>query len=129
MVYACSASARDIDLKCVDVLELPFETHEDGRIEVEQQTPDSGNATLSQRWRQFYGIVKESIIARSMTDIQHRVLSPIALCRSQARRRKAQLKKLREITAAGLGVLMDEGICPYYQGHGGGKGSASQTGR
>ncbi|KAH8889846.1 NCA2-domain-containing protein [Thozetella sp. PMI_491] len=83
--------------------------HEDGPA-LELQGESNTALSLSQRWRQFYGIVRESIVERSITDIQRRVLSPIALCRSQARTKKAKLRKLREITAAGLGVLMDEGL-------------------
>ncbi|KAH7145789.1 ATP synthase regulation protein NCA2 [Dactylonectria estremocensis] len=65
---------------------------------------------LSQQWKQFYGIVHDSIRERSFANIQRKVLSPVALCRAEARRKQAQLRKLREITASGLGVLMDEGL-------------------
>ncbi|CAM1511352.1 Fc.00g088650.m01.CDS01 [Cosmosporella sp. VM-42] len=71
---------------------------------------DSTTTGLSQQWRQFYGIVKDSIQERSFSNLQRKVLSPVALCRAEARRKQAQLKKLREITASGLGVLMDEGL-------------------
>ena len=62
------------------------------------------------QWKQFYGIVRESIRERSLADIQRRVLSPIALCRSEARQKQARLRRLREMGASGLGVLMDEGL-------------------
>ncbi|KAM0263120.1 hypothetical protein ACHAPA_008953 [Fusarium lateritium] len=71
---------------------------------------DSTTSGVSQQWKQFYGIVQDSIRERSFANIQRRVLSPVALGRSEARRKQAQLKKLREITASGLGVLMDEGL-------------------
>ncbi|KAF7558402.1 hypothetical protein G7046_g5755 [Stylonectria norvegica] len=71
---------------------------------------DSTRTGLSQQWRQFYGIVRDTIRERSFANLQRNVLSPVALCRSEARRKQAQLKKLREITASGLGVLMDEGL-------------------
>ncbi|KAM0342829.1 hypothetical protein ACHAPU_009193 [Fusarium lateritium] len=71
---------------------------------------DSTTSGASQQWKQFYGIVQDSIRERSFANIQRRVLSPVALSRSEARRKQAQLKKLREITASGLGVLMDEGL-------------------
>ncbi|OAQ63153.1 nuclear control of ATPase protein [Pochonia chlamydosporia 170] len=71
---------------------------------------DSTAAGVSQQWRQFYGIVRDSIRERSFANIQRKVLSPVAFCRSEARRKQAQLRKLREITASGLGVLMDEGL-------------------
>lgn len=71
---------------------------------------DSTRTGITQQWRKFYGIVKDSIQERSFANLQHKVLSPIALSRAEARRKQAQLKKLREITASGLGVLMDEGL-------------------
>jgi nuclear control of ATPase protein 2 len=64
----------------------------------------------TQSWSQFYSIVRETIRERSFANIQRKILSPVALCRSEARKRQTQLKKLREITASGLGVLMDEGL-------------------
>lgn len=70
----------------------------------------STTSGLSQQWQQFYGIVRETITERSLTNVRNKVLSPVALCRSEARRKKAQLQKLREITASGLGVLVDEGL-------------------
>ncbi|KAK0637338.1 ATP synthase regulation protein NCA2-domain-containing protein [Bombardia bombarda] len=78
---------------------------EDDEAEQEKPTP-----TLSQQWRQFYGIVRDSIIERSITDIRRRVLSPVDICRSQARQKRNQLVKLREMTGTGLGILMDEGL-------------------
>ena len=66
--------------------------------------------SLSDKWRQFYDLVRESIRDRSMADLQSGFLSPITICRSEARQKQTQLKKLREMSASGLGVLMDEGL-------------------
>ncbi|KAG5928058.1 hypothetical protein E4U42_001333 [Claviceps africana] len=71
---------------------------------------DSTAEGVSHSWRQFYSIVRETIRERSLANIQRKVLSPVAFCRSEARRNQSQLRKLREITASGLGVLMDEGL-------------------
>lgn len=71
---------------------------------------DPTTAGVSHQWRQFYGIVRDTIRERSFWNIQRKVLSPVAFCRSEARRKQSQLRKLREITASGLGVLMDEGL-------------------
>jgi nuclear control of ATPase protein 2 len=65
---------------------------------------------LTDQWKQFYGLVQDSIRDRSIADIQRRVLSPISLCRSQAKYNQARLKRLREMNGSGLGVLMDEGL-------------------
>ena len=70
----------------------------------------STTAGISQQWRQFYGIVRDTIRQRSLSNVQMKVLSPVALARAEARRRQAQLRKMRELTASGLGVLMDEGL-------------------
>lgn len=66
--------------------------------------------SLTAQWKQFYGLVQESIRDRSMADIQRRVQSPMALSRTEARRKQVGLKRLREMSASGLGVLMDEGL-------------------
>ncbi|KAL2262660.1 hypothetical protein VTK26DRAFT_530 [Humicola hyalothermophila] len=65
---------------------------------------------LSKHWRQFYGIVRQSVAERSITDIQRKILSRVDIGRSEARHKQAQLRKLREMTATGLGVLLDEGL-------------------
>lgn len=71
------------------------------------------NATqegITQQWRRFYGVVRNSIRDRSFSNIQRKILSPVAFGRAEARRKQAQLKKIREVTACGLGVLMSEGL-------------------
>ncbi|KAH8681463.1 ATP synthase regulation protein NCA2-domain-containing protein [Xylariales sp. PMI_506] len=76
----------------------------------EQGIHDRLATNISQRWRQFYGIVRESIREQSMLNIQARIMSPAAIARSEARKKQAKLKKLREMTSSGLGVLIDEGL-------------------
>lgn len=68
-------------------------------------------SSILQRWHQFYSIVHGSIVDRSIGDIQRRILSPVALCRSQARHKQARLRRLRERIATGIGLLMDEALC------------------
>ncbi|KAG5983368.1 hypothetical protein E4U55_000106 [Claviceps digitariae] len=75
-----------------------------------EELVDSTAESISHPWRQFYSIVRDTIRERSFANIQRKVLSPVAFCRSEARRNQSQLRKLREITASGLGVLMDEGL-------------------
>ena len=64
----------------------------------------------SQRWKQFYGLIKDSIHERSMADVQSKVMSPLTKCRAEARKRQTKLKRLREMSASGLGILMDEAL-------------------
>ena len=66
--------------------------------------------SLSERWRQFYGLVKDSIRDRSIADMQSKIMSPITMARAEARRKQNHLKKLREMSASGLGVLVDEAL-------------------
>ncbi|KAK4134359.1 NCA2-domain-containing protein [Trichocladium antarcticum] len=65
---------------------------------------------LSRHWRQFYGIVRQSVTERSVADIQHKIFSRVDIGRSEARSKQKRLRKLREMTATGLGVLLDEGL-------------------
>ncbi|KAL2153186.1 hypothetical protein VTH82DRAFT_4341 [Thermothelomyces myriococcoides] len=66
--------------------------------------------SLSRHWRQFYGIVRQSVTERSIADIQRKILSRVDIGRSEARTKQKQLRRLRELTATGLGVLLDEGL-------------------
>ena len=66
--------------------------------------------TLGERWRRFYGLVQQSVSERSLANARTTILSPFALCRSEAQKKQNGLKKLRELTASGLGVLVDEGL-------------------
>ncbi|KAK3987870.1 ATP synthase regulation protein NCA2-domain-containing protein [Cladorrhinum sp. PSN332] len=66
--------------------------------------------SMSSHWGQYYSVVRASIAERSLTDFRHKILSRVDIGRSEARRKLARLQKLREMTAAGLGVLMDEGL-------------------
>lgn len=74
------------------------------------KSPQSPNASLSERWSRFYSIVRETVTERSLKDVQHKMFSTVSLCRSEAKYKQNQLKKLREMTASGLGVLIDEGL-------------------
>lgn len=74
------------------------------------RSPQTANDSLSERWRRFYGIVRETVVERSLKDVQHKMFSTVSLCRSEAKHKQTQLKKLREMTASGLGVLIDEGL-------------------
>ncbi|KAH0541483.1 hypothetical protein FGG08_004022 [Glutinoglossum americanum] len=71
---------------------------------------DQSSRPLAGRWRQFYGLVKGSVQDRSIADVRHRVMSPFALSRAEARQKRACLKKLREMSATGLGILLNESL-------------------
>ncbi|KAK5635474.1 hypothetical protein RRF57_011186 [Xylaria bambusicola] len=78
--------------------------------ESEAASPNVAASNTTPQWRRFYAIVQSTILEKSLADVQRRLMSPVALCRAEARRKQAKLKKLREMTASGLGVLIDEGF-------------------
>ena len=66
--------------------------------------------SISDRWRRFYGLIKESVRDRSLADMQSKFLSPLTMSSLEARSKRSYLKRLREMSASGLGILMDEGM-------------------
>jgi nuclear-control-of-ATPase protein 2 len=55
-------------------------------------------------------LVKTSVQQRSVANIQRRVVSPLALVRNEARKKRAALRKIRLVNANALGVLLGEGL-------------------
>lgn len=82
----------------------------DRRASLFDHLPSPSQANISQRWSHFYSIVRETVVERSLRDVQKRMFSTVSLCRSEAKSKQTQLKKLQEMTASGLGVLIDEGL-------------------
>ena len=74
--------------------------------------------SMYDRWSQFYGLVKDSVRDRSLSDLQSKVLSPLTRSRLEARTMRSHLKRLREMSASGLGILMDEGLVFYADDEG-----------
>lgn len=68
------------------------------------------NASLSQQWQQFYAIVRQGVAARAFAGLEKRLLSPISRCRADARHSQKRLRRLRQLVASGLGILIDEGL-------------------
>ncbi|KAI0413099.1 ATP synthase regulation protein NCA2 [Xylaria grammica] len=81
-----------------------------GNVESEAAPTNAAAPSAAPQWRRFYAIVQSTILEKSLADVQRRMMSPMTLCRAEARRKQARLKKLREMTASGLGVLIDEGF-------------------
>ncbi|KAK0751096.1 ATP synthase regulation protein NCA2-domain-containing protein [Schizothecium vesticola] len=96
---------------------IPGEEREGGEVDAETAAKDSDfeqplarNQTVSEQWRQFYSIVRESIAERTLHDLRRRIFSHVGVGRAEARRKQHQLRKLREMSATGLGILMMEGL-------------------
>ncbi|KAL9586351.1 MAG: hypothetical protein Q9212_000969 [Teloschistes hypoglaucus] len=75
-----------------------------------QDVDDQRVTSYSQSWSKFYGLIKDSIRDRSLTSMQSRVTTPLTLYRSEVRSKQQRLRRLREMSACGLGVLVDEGM-------------------
>lgn len=67
----------------------------------------SKSDSLSQTARKFYALVKNSLHERS---VRMGALSPISRARHEIRKKQASIKKLREMQASALGVLIGEGL-------------------
>ena len=83
------------------------------RLQETVRSPDDRHVeavSISSRWKQFYGLVKDSIRERSLSDMQIKPISPLIRCRAEAKNKQSHLKRFREINACGLGVLMNEGL-------------------
>lgn len=71
---------------------------------------EARKVSVSDRWSKFYGLVKDIVRDRSLADMQSKFLSPLTMSRLEARSKRSHLKRLREMSASGLGILMDEGM-------------------
>ena len=71
---------------------------------------DARVLSISDRWRKFYGLIKDSVRDRSLADMQSKFMSPLTMSSLEARSKRSYLKRLREMSASGLGILMDEGM-------------------
>lgn len=71
--------------------------------------PEPKSESLSETARKFYGLVKNTVDDRVNL---HRftAMSPFSLARHEIRQKQASIKKLREMQASALGVLIGEGL-------------------
>ena len=66
--------------------------------------------SISRSWSTFYHLVKNSIRDHPLRGSRSKIVSPLLLYRSEVRSQQQRLVKLRETSACGLGVLVDEGM-------------------
>lgn len=66
--------------------------------------------SLSDRWAQFYGLVRDSMRDHSLANVQSKILSPLIVCRTEVKFKQRHLKRLREMSASSLGILMNEAL-------------------
>ncbi|EGC45496.1 conserved hypothetical protein [Histoplasma capsulatum var. duboisii H88] len=88
-----------------------FHTFRRRRMEARVMGMGASSRSLSGRWRNFYSIVHQSIKERSLVQSKMmRILSPFALCRSQVRSKRKHLRRVREVNACAIGLLVEEGL-------------------
>jgi nuclear-control-of-ATPase protein 2 len=64
--------------------------------------------SLTGRWGRFYQVVQRSIQERSQWNPRKTLLTPFARCRSEVRQMRKTLKDSKDLTASGIGLLMEE---------------------
>ncbi|KAF2644607.1 NCA2-domain-containing protein [Massarina eburnea CBS 473.64] len=69
-----------------------------------------GGRMATDGWKEFYGMVTEAVRDRSVRDLKRKVVGPLALVRSEARKKRRALKRIRMVNANALGVLLGEGL-------------------
>lgn len=74
--------------------------------DVQSHNPSS----MPNQWARFYGLLRNSFRQHSLVKMQSNIISPLNACRAEIRRKQSHLRRLREMNASGLGVLMDEGL-------------------
>lgn len=72
--------------------------------------PASQFQSLSDRWLTFYGLVRQSVQDRSLADIQARFMSPITISQLEVRSKRRHIRRIREMSGSGIGILVDEGM-------------------
>ena len=75
-----------------------------------RESSQQATESLADSWREFYALVQHSVQDRSLIHARTKILSPFALCRSEARRNQTGLKTLRELSATAIGLVLDEGL-------------------
>lgn len=80
------------------------------RTEDENDEHSTPSTSLVDRWGQYYGLVKKSIRKRSLADMQSKLISPLIFSQSEAESKRRHLRRLREMSASGLGILVDEAM-------------------
>ena len=107
-----STSIYTVQTAPVRLIARGKEVWADARHRYRSQTvgTESLQQSLSEQWRRFYGLVQQSIAERSFAHARTTVLSPFALARSEAQKKQNGLRKIRELSASGLGVLVAEGL-------------------
>jgi len=89
-------------------------TATDGGSDDDTVVPDNASTvredTLSGTLTKFYMLVKTSIRDKSLLDLNKRAVSPFSLTRQEIKKKQVCIRRLKEMQASGLGVLINEGL-------------------
>lgn len=80
-----------------------------GRFDIKGASHDATD-TITERWKQFYGLVRQVVREKSVKEVHKQILSPVTRIRAEVRQKQAALKKVRLRNANALGVLLGEGL-------------------
>jgi nuclear control of ATPase protein 2 len=75
-----------------------------------RESAQEAQTSVTNSWREFYALVRNSIQERSLAQARTRILSPFSICRMQARTNQQKIKRLRETNATAIGLIVDEGL-------------------
>ncbi|KAJ9609635.1 Nuclear control of ATPase protein 2 [Cladophialophora chaetospira] len=88
--------------------------HKLGQGQVISTSAREAKRTVTDSWREFYGLVRNSIQERSLAQAQTKILSPFSISRLEARGNLEQIKDLRKTSATAIGRLVRE--CLVFSG-------------
>lgn len=80
-----------------------------GKFSIKGASQDASD-TITERWKQFYGLVRQVVREKSVKEVHKQMLSPMTRIRSEVRQKQAALKKVRLRNANALGILLGEGL-------------------
>ena len=66
--------------------------------------------SVSAQWKRFWNLVQESARDRSLAGVQSKIMTPVTQARFEVLSKQHHLMELRELSASGLGVLMDSAL-------------------
>ncbi|KAJ4523666.1 Nuclear control of ATPase protein 2 [Exophiala dermatitidis] len=70
--------------------------------------------TVTESWKEFYGLVQKSIQERSLAQAQTKILSPFSIARMEARRNLSHIRELKKSSSVLIGRLVRE--CLVFDG-------------
>ena len=96
-------------------MRLGSPSSQEGEPQRQQREQQWKSEPLSETARKFYGLVKNTLHDR-VTLHRFTAMSPFSLARHEIREKQASIRKLREMQASALGLLIGEGLSFEFDG-------------